>query len=257
MIEAVRDGIDASAQQLEAIALDELGAALLMDRVDTKFVLPARLVPELLAGCVGDYVALEVGGRRLSRYRTTYFDTGDLTLYRAHLAGRMPRRKVRLRTYLDTGESFLEVKVRTNSGRTLKSRVPAHSADPEAALASADAQRWLASLAGTDPWELRPIVGVDFLRLTLVARDRSERVTLDMRLDFTRGDALASFPELVIAEVKTHRQGRTRFERAMRDFGVRPEAVSKYCLGVMSVFEDAKRNAYKPLLRRIHSLAQP
>ena len=66
-----------------------------MDRVDTKFLLPAVSAPGILASLADGYRVLEVSERRLSRYSTRYFDTPDLRLYHAHHAGRGRRYKVR------------------------------------------------------------------------------------------------------------------------------------------------------------------
>ena len=115
--------IEAAARALTPVSLGELGEAALLDRVDTKFLLPASLVPEILRRCAPCYRALEVNCARLCRYSTLYFDTADLAFYHAHHAGHARRRKVRVRTYVDTGDRYLEVKLRTNKGRTTKSRV--------------------------------------------------------------------------------------------------------------------------------------
>ena len=85
--------------------------------------MPVADIPALLSGSAGRYRVLEVNGRRLCGYATTYYDTADLAFYRAHQTGRLPRRKVRIRDYVDTGARFLEEKVKNNSGRTIKSRV--------------------------------------------------------------------------------------------------------------------------------------
>src|SRR5687768_2586669 len=122
MPDALRE-VAAMAGGFEPVSLHEIGAAALMDRVDTKFVLPVGSVAGILASLKGGYRVLEVGGRRLSRYSTRYFDTPDLRLYHAHHAGRARRYKVRVRTYVDSEARYLEVKLRTNRGRTTKERV--------------------------------------------------------------------------------------------------------------------------------------
>jgi hypothetical protein len=252
----------AAAAPLDGVSLAELGTAALMERVDTKFLLPAALAPEAVRRCGAWYHALEVNGRRPCGYRTTYYDTADLALYHAHHAGRGTRRKVRVRTYLATGERYLEVKLRTNGGRTVKSRlrVPDGRAD---VLAHPDARPLLdpvlrpagPSHAARSPGELREVVEVDYTRLTLVGRDGAERVTLDLLLAFATDDGAASFPGVAIAEVKQARHGRSCFLAAMRALGCRPVSISKYCLGVASLHDGAKKNHYKPLLHRIRTVA--
>ena len=49
-------------------------------------------------------------GRRWFRYRSHYFDTPTLSSYLAAAHRRPRRHKVRSRSYLDSGQHFLEVK---------------------------------------------------------------------------------------------------------------------------------------------------
>ena len=60
---------------LPTVGLDELNAqAALLTRVDRKYVVPAADLDLLLTGIPGLRV-LEVGGKRESRYESTYLDT--------------------------------------------------------------------------------------------------------------------------------------------------------------------------------------
>jgi hypothetical protein len=230
-----------------------------MDRVDTKFLLPAALAGALLDACGGAYRALEVGGARLSRYETLYYDTGDLALYHAHHAGRGTRRKVRRRSYVDSDQHFLEVKLRTGRGRTRKARV---ALDGEAGAGIDGALDRLGDPAlrelawGLAAATLRPVVRVDYRRLTLVRADGAERATLDagVAIADARG-RVASFPHVVVVEVKQPRRDRSPLVDAIRALGVRRGGISKYCLGVASLEPAAKTNRYERLLRHLHRMA--
>jgi hypothetical protein len=67
---------------------------------------------------------LEGSGTRDFGYASLYLDTPELTGYHLSARGRRRRFKVRRRTYLDTGQSFLEVKTRGGRGSTVKERTP-------------------------------------------------------------------------------------------------------------------------------------
>ena len=109
----------------EPIMLAEMpDTAALLDRSELKYVLPQRLLRPVLTELRDTYRILIVAGRPLSRYRTLYFDTDDLALYRRHHAGAPDRYKVRAREYVDSHAAFLEVKHRTGGRRTVKSRIP-------------------------------------------------------------------------------------------------------------------------------------
>lgn len=242
------DVVQRATLAFDPITLGELGTAALMDRIDTKFLLPLTALPEVLGRCRERYRTLEVAGRRLSRYHTVYLDTADFALYHAHHNGRYPRRKLRVRTYVDTGERYLELKVKHNTGRGVKSRV---RLDPAAPLSDQIERSPLRGKAGVEPEALRESVTICYSRMTLVARDTPERVTLDLELELTLGDRSCRHPRVVIAEVKQERRASSEFIDAMRFFGFREYGVSKYCLGVASLAPAAKKNLYRQLLSRI------
>ncbi len=68
-----------------------MNAVRLMDRTDSKFVLPIGRLSVLLAGTSTDYRVLEIAGKRLMTYKTLYYDTPDLQLYHRHHAGHLNR----------------------------------------------------------------------------------------------------------------------------------------------------------------------
>ena len=112
---------------LDPVTLEEVVAAADRQvRIDRKYVLPQRAVDGILtAAAETDGVrALEIGGEREFDYASLYFDTPDLLCFHAAGQGRRRRFKVRTRDYLDSGESWLEVKVRGPRGTTVKERMP-------------------------------------------------------------------------------------------------------------------------------------
>jgi hypothetical protein len=234
----------------EPISLSALGGAALTDRIDTKFALTADTGEALLRSSAENYRVLEIDGRRIFRYVTQYFDTQDLTLFRAHHAGRLPRRKVRVRSYVDTGTLVAEVKLRDNHGRTVKFRqFLGEGDDPLAFLESLPAAVRGELVAP----ELRPSLVTSYTRMTLVRNDSAERVTFDAGLAFSRGGDTVTFPTLVLGEAKQSGREFSPFISAARDLRVRPMSVSKYCLGVVQLHQSAKSNRFKPTLSRLHS----
>ncbi len=110
---------------LQPIDLATLVAAgSLQTRQDRKYLIPAAALPGVLARLGPDTRMLEIDGHRTFGYRSVYFDTPALTTYRLAAQRRPNRFKVRTRTYLDTGECWLEVKTRDGRGRTVKVRTP-------------------------------------------------------------------------------------------------------------------------------------
>jgi hypothetical protein len=236
----------------EPISLAELGFATLLDRVDTKFLVPLPALPTLLADLNGQYRALEVAGTRLGRYHTRYFDTPDLALYHAHQAGRLPRYKVRIRSYLESGEQYLEVKLKNNKGRTIKTR---RALAPEEGTLELVRLETRSELEGTlSAATLQETLTAGFSRLTLVRRDAPERLTVDVGLWFARGGGRREVTGVAIVEIKQIRHGPADGRDALRSLLLRDATVSKYCLGVALLEPTAKKNRFKRVLTALERI---
>ena len=109
---------------LAPISLDDLvTSASRLTRVDRKYVVPRRLLPTLLQATAGRAKVLDIDGVRDFAYRTVYLDTLDVQCFRAAGQKRRRRAKIRTRSYLDSGATFLEVKTRGPRGTTVKERI--------------------------------------------------------------------------------------------------------------------------------------
>ena len=114
-----------AAAAVEPIGLDELiELAELQTRVDRKYFVPAGVFQRLIAELGGELRVLDIEGRRSFGYESVYFDTPQLSTYRAHVQRRRQRFKARTRTYTDTGQTMFEVKLAGPRGETVKQRLP-------------------------------------------------------------------------------------------------------------------------------------
>ena len=104
------------------VSLEEMSGIRLMNRTDTKFVTSLDKLSLILQFAVTDYRVQEVEGTRNIAYRTVYLDTSGRDMYMAHQNGHRVREKIRVRTYVSSGLTFLEVKNKDNKGRTDKRR---------------------------------------------------------------------------------------------------------------------------------------
>ena len=236
----------------DAHELKDLDNASLMDRVDTKFLMPRALLADLLRAMRERYSVLEIDGTRSFRYRNDYFDDPTHRFYRAHHAGRMNRFKVRRRDYLDNGTAFLELKRKNNRGRTLKTRVPTEPGDAALSRAATDLL-----LAGgvTEPHALGIVHTGTYRRLALASEARAERLTIDCDLRFRSAvdDRGLELGPWVLAELKQARHDRASpFFRWARDRGLRPCGFSKYCMGMyLSGPEELRRNRFHGVARLV------
>jgi hypothetical protein len=240
--------IDGAVSLFEPVTLDELDGVL-VDRLDTKYLLAAEAIPELLAALAGPYRVLDIDGERVHGYETVYFDTPAFDLYRAHHAGRPNRYKVRSRRYGTTGKAVLEVKQRMKRSRTVKRRMAmpglVHVLDEPARSFIAEA------IAGAPPATLVPRLECTFSRVTLADAACSERLTIDLDLAFRSGERVAGLAGVAVIERKRPEGAAgSAFTSLARSRGVRASAFSKYCIGVALVHEGIKHNRFNRQLAR-------
>jgi hypothetical protein len=240
--------------ELEPTTLAGLDAVTLLNRFDTKFLLSESQLGALLPRLAEDYLVLEVEGRRLHQYRTLYFDTPGFALYRRHHAGRIVRRKVRSRAYVDSGLSFFEVKAKDEQGRTIKHRL---ATDTLLTELSPDARALLKIHMRADERRVEPKLRNDFLRITLVGKACAERLTLDMGVQFDCDGRTAILPGVVIAEVKqSGADDGSPFMQLMRETLRESTSVSKYCVGVALLVQDIEHDAFEEKLRAFEQFAR-
>jgi VTC domain len=240
------------------IGLEQLDAgAALRDRVDVKYVVPLDAFAALADRLLATHAALEIDGRRAFAYRSRYFDTPELRVFRDHIQQRRRRYKCRSRQYLDTGAYAFEVKLKGLRGRTVKHRM-AHDGHDLSDAAIGFLRDCLDSAYGREPDSgLRPALDVAYTRVTLVAPALGERVTCDFDLAFAGPSGAGGRLDagMAIVESKSPR-GDALADRVLRELGHRPQpSCSKYCLGV-ALTRPVAGNPLRSLLRR-HFVAVP
>ena len=232
-------------QQFAPIALSEMDGVALQSRMDTKYVIAADRLPEILLDLSSAYRVLEVDGARGTIYRTLYFDTPERKFYFDHHNGRTFRCKVRMREYASSGACFLEVKRSTGRGGTDKRRISI----PEITETLSEGQAAFVAEVSRCSTPLTPLLWNEFFRCTLVHRERAERVTLDTALTFRDVHGEASLPGICVAELKEGRTGHgSPFAALMRALPAAPASFSKYCIGTVLLEPGIKQNQFKPIL---------
>ncbi|MFM7216395.1 MAG: polyphosphate polymerase domain-containing protein [Bacteroidota bacterium] len=238
--------------KFDPITLQQMDGVKLLDRVDTKFMFHDSHLSFLLERMMPHYYLLEIAGQRYSRYETLYFDTKQFDLYLQHHNGRLNRFKFRARRYVDSDLHFFEVKYKSNKGRTVKERIKRPLTVERLEEKSAELVR---SASPVDPDSLMPRIWVDYVRFTFVSKHGQERLTIDTSLGFREAGRAVAYPGLVIAEVKQGSSAeRSPFLSLMRERRIQENSISKYCLGVITLHPEVKRNRFKPTLHYIQKL---
>ncbi|KQQ93731.1 hypothetical protein ASF62_05890 [Leifsonia sp. Leaf325] len=264
---------------LPPVTLGELTErAELQTRVDRKYMLPLADLGEVLADLDDDTRVLEFetpagphemhaangipSGIRSAAYESVYFDTPELIAFHLAARGRRRRFKVRTRSYLDSGATFLEVKTRGGRSLTVKDRLEYDPADHD--RLTADGLAYTSSVLGDSgvadgEWStLAPTLITRYRRTTLLlparaGRDES-RATIDVDLEWLdEGAGLVPrrlrTPASVIVETKSGRATGS-LDRALWRHGHRPDTVSKFGTGLAALRPDLPSNKWTQVLRR-------
>jgi VTC domain len=223
----------------EPISLEELDErAALLRRIDNKYAVPRERFAELLERLRADHQVLEIDGRRMFEYCSTYFDTPELRCFTDHVEDRQPRFKARTRLYVYAGSCVFEVKLKREDGETDKRQTehPAEDAERFTDSARRCLEEALRDAGLEAPEEMRATLLTRFHRVTLAAREGSERLTCDVGVDLSEPDGQAARLRdgVVLVETKSER-GESPADGALAELGLAPISLSKYRVGMSLV----------------------
>lgn len=251
----MRNEIEGKAMLLPPISLEDMSGIKLMNRTDTKFVATVKQLNEFLIAVQGKYYIQEINSRRIASYHTVYFDTADYAMYTMHHNGKARREKIRVRTYLDSDDTFLEVKNKNNHGRTKKKRITVTDVSTLNEEQSS-VTPFLAKHAWYTLEQIAPVTENRFNRITLVNFGKTERLTIDFALNFHNllTDERKSLDKVVIIELKRDGNVPSPSLDIIRRLRIMRSGFSKYCIGSALTNAGLKRNNFKERLRYIKKL---
>lgn len=243
-------------QQMLPISLDEMQTVKLMNRIDSKYLLNKNQLEELIRYAKGDFYVQTIDGQQIAPYKTLYFDTADIAMYTLHHNRKLNRQKLRTRCYRSTQTTFCEIKNKLNTGRTKKKRVPIRPDQYDCALNDPEVLKFIHENLNFKLEDLQPHVENEFHRITLVNKEKSERITIDGDIKFFNHSTgiHADVSELVIIEVKQDGNQASHFKNLLQQLKIKHKRISKYCLGTVLTNPDAKRNRFKPKILYINKL---
>ncbi len=236
------------------IFLKEIEKVKLMNRTDTKYWFHICRLQEVLDRIRKDYFILTIDGKSKMPYSTVYFDTSNDRMFTEHHNGKLNRYKVRKRSYVGSGISFLEVKLKNNKGRTIKTRI---KSDLDNLLFTTKEKDFLNSITPFGCDDLQPSLVNNFYRITLVNKNFKERCTIDIDLSYETSSKNLSLNNLVIVEIKADgRSSRSPLAQTLRDMRVKSSGFSKYCVGRSLTNHSLKRNRFKCKIRELEKTIQ-
>jgi hypothetical protein len=236
--------------QFEPISLEDINQrAALQTRADNKYFVPWSVFTDFMEALQPNHAMMEIDGQRAFTYDTQYFDTPDLANYWSHVQKRRKRFKCRSRRYVDNGQHFFEIKLKSGRGETVKHKITYSEADwgavtPTAASFVEECLRTSYGMVLVEP--LVPTLRTLYQRITLAALDSTERITCDFNLAFGAENRWQGrmAPDFVLVETKSAR-GRGRADQILWRLGARPTSGSKYCLGLSLVRPELRSNPFQ------------
>ena len=223
------------------ITLSDMDEVKLMNRTDTKFTFLRDELSNILSKMIDYYFILDINGIRVQRYKSLYYDTDDRKFYIDHHNQRVNRNKVRFREYVDSGLTFLEVKLKNNKRKTIKKRI---QVDEIPCFLSKEHVNYINDIIGKKV-EIKPKQWINFSRITFVHKIQKERLTIDLNLNFSKDNIDMEMQDIVIAEIKQERMTRqSDFIRITKEMSILPMRLSKYCFSTMKLEPKLKYNRF-------------
>jgi hypothetical protein len=241
------------------------------NRFELKYVVHWSVADALRAN-VSAYVERDphAGDQGLYRISSLYFDSPDLTCFWEKIEGIKYRRKLRLRTYGESGDSHAFVEIKQRIDRTVQKRRVRCPLEP-AIEAMHEPQRMLQQLP-TDPVISEALYLVDTMRLEpkmVVSYQREAylgiyedglRITFDTSLRYSDRDLRLGrtsdnekyflAPDLVIVEIKFNERVPLWLCSHLNRLSMVGQRVSKYCAAVGLAYYGASplewRRVYGP-----------
>lgn len=271
-------------KQYAPITVEEISTqAPLLKRVDRKYMVTSADTLRLLQYLSDTPTQMvEIDGKRFFHYISDYFDTPTFDLYHAAATKRRRRYKVRERFYCDSGDHFVEVKIRDGRGKNVKKRLRCAPVSPETvqilrtegntphtfSFQDTDEGKWIAQILAEHnivPRDyaveavnaLLPCARTSYSRSTMLLPDGT-RLTLDVNVQTSalspevQGDTCrppyAQIP-FVIIETKSSQRA-SAADKLLWSWGVRPIKISKYAFAIATHY-GAKANKWARTLKRI------
>jgi len=243
--------IEKSLNQFKTISLEDINEVSLMNRIDVKFVFSKSKLIQILSELSSFYHVLTINNIQIQEYSSLYYDTIDRLFFLQHHNNRVNRYKIRFRKYVDSGLTFLEIKLKNNKGKTIKNRMRVNDIPM---VLSSDQKEYIKESIGKE-LILTPQHWINFHRITFVNKSHTERLTIDLDLNFSNNSIHGSFENVIIAEIKKERSSQSsKFTYIAKKYHILPTKLSKYCMSTIDLNPSVKHNRFKKKVLLINKI---
>jgi hypothetical protein len=223
-----------------------------LKRYDTKYILDEKKIISTLNNLGREWHVLNVGNKIQINYKTLYFDTHDFRLFKDHKQGKRKRFKIRIRFY-ETGEIYLELKLKTNLEETLKFRWKCPTLPSESVIESpfkeVISQKLNEYLYQLDMATLEYKLSTEFTRTTLFNSATKEKLTIDKNFIVDNKNlTLPISKKMLILEIKSSKP-LSSLNSTLNSLNIRSVSLSKYGAGAPALFSYLGRNPWVSTLK--------
>lgn len=163
---------------MNKISLEEAKKIKLFNRIDNKYDITFNQFCQLVEFISNNYyIVVNSKNEILLNYKSIYFDTYSYDMYNDHKNDTENRQKIRIREY-ENGDKFLEIKTKTKDKRTKKKRINIVSNN------LVDYKNWIVDNLNYDYTKIKEKIEISFKRLTIISKDKNERITIDFGIKF-------------------------------------------------------------------------
>jgi hypothetical protein len=97
-------------------------------------------------------------------------------------------------------------------------------------------------------------VNIFYNRITLLHKDKQEKLTFDINMHCANGQQSASFDNLVVIEQKIPSFSYRRFLNCFEEYDLKLLSISKYCLALITLNPLLKHNAFKMQVNYVNKI---
>lgn len=212
---------------MNTLSLEEVKKIKLFSRIDKKYIIDFETFCNLTQYINDNYYILtDDNDNFLLKYKSIYFDTEKLSMFNDHENRKKNRQKIRIREY-SNGDKYLEIKTKSKEDFTKKIRIELEDYNIQ------NYTDWINKNLEYSNTKLIPTIEIIFHRLTLINKEKSERITIDFGINFNNyiTNKKERIKEIVI-EVKKLNHDKTEFEIELNKLNIEESKFSKYHIGI-------------------------
>ncbi len=218
---------------------------------ESKYILSAKKLKNVLDEIKDNYYVLEINGNRILKCSSEYYDTEDYKLYMAYHNGSGNRYLIKNDETEGVKNSSIKIKFQSNKGEISKIRQKTKDSE----LDGTRIKEFVQENTPFNPDVLKKMLKNSFYRIVLIHKNNNEKITIDIDMILSNRQDRIILPYLAIVDVKQEKLALfSDFILSLRKQNIQKTSLSKYCMGVALLNKDVKKNKFKSKLLAISKI---